>query len=94
MEILREIQTRETLRLWGNSFRRGVFPGAVTGAVIGLAPGVLLILVLTGDAYYIKASEVLGFIVMCIAVGVLLGAAVGGACAAIGGGILRGLRRS
>ena len=50
-------------------FRRGVFPGAVTGGVIGLAPGILLILVLTGDSYHIGGAEVLGFIIMCVAAG-------------------------
>lgn len=80
-------------------FKRGVFPGAVTGGVIGVAPGILLILVLTGDSYYIGGAEVLGFIIMSIAAGTLLGAAIGGYCSVIAGtvrktlvarGILRG----
>ena len=64
-------------------FKRGVFPGAFAGAVIGLAPGILLILVLTGDAYHIGGAEVLGFIIMSIAAGTLLGAAIGGYCAVV-----------
>ena len=72
-------------------FRRGVFPGAVAGAVAGLAPGILLILVLTGDTYHIGGAEVLGFIIMCIAVGALLGAGLGGAVALVAGNIRRWL---
>ena len=68
-------------------FRRGVFPGAVAGAVLGLAPGILLILVLTGDSYHIGGAEVLGFIIMCIAVGALLGAGLGGAIALVIGNV-------
>ena len=94
MEYLRKVQSNPAVRLWSYRFRSGVFPGAVVGGVIGLVPGVLLILVLTGDAYYIKASEVLGFIVMSVAAGALLGGCVGGACAAVGGSILRRLRRT
>ncbi len=94
MEYLKKMRTNETLQLWNNMFRSGMFPGAVTGAVIGLAPGVLLILVLTGDTYYISASEVLGFVIMCIAAGTVLGAAAGGVCTAVGGCVLRRLRRS
>ena len=75
-------------------FRRGVFPGAVAGAVVGLAPGILLILVLTGGTYHIGGAEVLGFIIMCIAVGALLGAGLGGVCAVIAGSVLRALSRS
>lgn len=83
----------EMLRLWLASFRDGVFPGAVAGTVVGLAPGVLLILVLTGDIYHISGSEVLGFIVMCIAAGTLLGAFIGGCIAGAIGGVRRRLRR-
>ena len=75
-------------------FRQGVFPGAVAGAVVGLAPGVLLILVLTGGDYHISGSEVLGFIVMCIAAAVVTGAALGGLCAVIAGSVRQSLRRS
>ena len=94
MEYLRKVQGNQTVRLWVDMFRIGMFPGAVAGVVVGLAPGVLLILVLTGDTYYINASEVLGFIVMSIAAGALLGAAVGGVCAAVGSSVLRNIRRS
>jgi hypothetical protein len=93
MEFLRKLQANETLRLWADMARNGVFPGAVAGSVVGLAPGILLILVLTGGAYYIKASEVLGFVVMSIAAGTVLGVCVGGVCAAISGSVLRRLRR-
>ena len=81
------------LRLLGGWFSQGVFPGAVAGGAAGLAPGVLLILVLTGDAYYISGSEVLGFIVMCIAAAALMGAALGGVCAVIAGSVRRSLLR-
>ena len=94
MEYLRRVQSNQTVRLWGHTFQSGVFPGAVVGGVIGLVPGILLILVLTGDAYYINGSEVLGFIVMSVAAGALLGVCVGGACSAIAGGIRRRLRRT
>ena len=80
MEMLK---AREFLRLLGWRFRRGLFPGAVAGGVAGLAPGVLLVLVLTGDTYYISGSEVLGFIVMCITAAALMGAVLGGICVAI-----------
>lgn len=85
--------SNELLRLWLSSFRDGVFPGAVAGVVVGLAPGVLLILVLTGDTYYISGYEVLGFVVMCIAAGALLGAFVGGTIAGVVGGVRRRLGR-
>ncbi len=75
-------------------FRRGVFPGAVAGAVVGLAPGILLILVLTGGTYHIGGMEVLGFIIMCIAAAALLGAGLGGVCAVIAGSVRRALSRS
>ena len=74
---------REFIRAWKAMFRRGVFPGTVAGSVIGLAPGILLILVLTGDSYHIGGAEVLGFIVMSIAAFALLGAFLGGLCAVI-----------
>ena len=83
------LKPRGLLRLWSISFRQGVFPGAVAGAVVGLAPGVLLILVLTGDTYHISGMEVLGFIVMCIVVAALIGAVLGGLCAAIAGSVRR-----
>ena len=94
MQYLNRIRTHGSVREWAGMFRTGVFPGAVCGAAIGLAPGILLVLVLTGDTYYIKASEVLGFIVMSVAAWAILGAVLGGLCAAAGGAVLRALRRS
>lgn len=88
------LKNKEWLRLWSGMFRQGVFPGTVAGVVVGLAPGVLLILVLTGGDYHISGSEVLGFIVMCIAAAAVTGAALGGLCAVIAGSVLRSLRRS
>ena len=88
------LRSRGWLRPLWERFRLGVFPGAVAGGVAGLAPGVLLILVLTGDAYYISGSEVLGFIVMCIAAAALIGAAIGGVCAVIVHSVRDSLRRS
>ncbi len=85
--------TNEMLRLWLSDFRDGVFPGAVAGIVAGLVPGVLLILVLTGDTYHISGSEVLGFIVMCVAAAALLGMFTGGCIAGIAGVLRRRLRR-
>ena len=73
-------------------FRRGVFPGAVTGGVIGLAPGVLLVLVMSGGSYHVGAAEVLGFIIMCVTAAALLGAALGGVFAVVAGSLWRGLR--
>ena len=93
MKYLNRVQSNQTVRLWGQSFRSGVFPGAVAGGVIGLVPGILLIMVLTGGAYYINASEVLGFIVMSMAAGALLGLGIGGTCAAVAAGVMRRLRR-
>lgn len=87
------LKSNQTLRQGMEMFRRGVFPGAVAGVVVGLAPGVLLILVLTGDTYHIGGAEVLGFIIMCIAVGALLGAGVGGIFAAAVLSVRRGLAR-
>lgn len=88
-----ELWTGERLNRWRSRFHTGAFPGAVAGGVIGLAPGVLLILVLTGDAYYVPASDVLGFIIMAVAAGALLGWATGGACAVLGASLISRLRR-
>lgn len=81
------LQYRGFLRAFADMFRLGVFPGAVAGAVVGLAPGILLILVLTGGTYHIGGAEVLGFIIMCIVVGALLGAGLGGLCAVVVGNV-------
>ena len=86
-------KSKEMLSRWGEMFRRGLFPGAVAGGVVGLAPGVLLVLVLTGGEYHIGGAEVLGFIIMCIAAAALLGAALGGLSAVAAGSVRRGLRR-
>ena len=87
------LKSSETLLRWLDTFRRGLFPGAVGGGVIGLAPGVLLVLVLTGGNYRIGGGEVLGFIIMSVAAGALLGAGLGGLGAAAGRGAWRALRR-
>lgn len=73
----------EAVRQATAMFKRGVFPGAVAGGLAGLAPGILLILVLTGDTYHIGGAEVLGFVIMSIAAGTLIGAVAGGYCAVI-----------
>ena len=83
----------ETVRQATEMFKQGVFPGAVAGAVAGLAPGILLILVLTGDSYHIGGAEVLGFIIICIAAGTLIGAVVGGYLAVVLGTARRTLVR-
>ena len=80
---MQNVRNSETLKTMTDMFRRGIFAGAVTGAVLGLAPGVLLILVLTGGSYHIDGAEVLGFIIMCIALGAVLGGGLGGVCSLI-----------
>ena len=92
--MIKSMKDNETLRLGTGLFRKGVFPGAVAGAVAGLAPGILLILVLTGGTYHIGGAEVLGFIIMCIVAAALLGAGLGGVCAVIAGSVRRALSRS
>ena len=87
------LESVEWLRRWRGMFRRGVFPGAVVGGGVGLAPGVLLVLVLSGGSYNIGGAEVLGFIIMCVAAASLLGAFLGGVCAVAAGSVRRGLRR-
>ena len=84
-------ERNEAVRQATEMFKQGIFPGAVAGAVIGLAPGILLILVLTGDTYHIGGAEVLGFIIICIAAGALLGAVIGGYCAVVLGTVRRTL---
>ena len=81
----------EAVRQATAMFKRGMFPGAVAGTVAGLAPCILLILVLTGDTYHIGGAEVLGFIIMCIAVGALIGTVIGGYCAVVAGTVKRTL---
>jgi len=65
----------------GESFQRGVVPGAFLGAFIGLVPGMLLVLVLGGGQYGVGLLEVISFIAMSIAAGAGVGALIGGAMA-------------
>ena len=65
----------------GESFQRGVMPGAFLGAFIGLVPGMLLVLVLVGGQYGVGLLEVISFIAMSIAAGAGVGALIGGAMA-------------
>ncbi len=84
---------RQKLRALGNAgeyFRRGITPGAILGAVIGLVPGILLILVLGGGQYGVGLVEVSSFIVMSIIAGVVGGALLGGTVAVV----LEGTRRA
>lgn len=62
-------------------FQGGVTPGAFLGALLGLFPGILLILVLGGGNYGVSLSEVLSFIAMSVAAGAVTGALLGGAIA-------------
>lgn len=71
------------LRDVGESFRRGIMPGAFLGAVIGLLPGILLILVLGGGQYGVGLGEVLSFTVMSMLAVAAAGAVVGGAVAVV-----------
>lgn len=74
----------------GEYFQRGITPGAIIGAVIGLVPGILLILVLSGGQYGVGLTEVSSFIAMSIVAGVLGGALLGGTVAVV----LEGTRRA
>jgi integral membrane sensor domain MASE1 len=74
------------MRFLGNSgefFRRGLKFGALFGAMIGLVPGMLLILVLGGGQYGMGLLEVLSFVAMSMAAGAAAGALLGGVMAAI-----------
>ena len=62
-------------------FQRGSTPGAFLGALLGLFPGILLILVLGGGNYGVTLSEVLSFIAMSMAAGAVTVALLGGAMA-------------
>ena len=64
-------------------FQRGVIPGAFLGAIIGLVPGMLLVLVLGGGNYGVGLTEVLSFFAMSIVAGTILGAVAGGAVAVV-----------
>lgn len=59
-------------------FQRGVMPGAFLGAVVGLLPGILLVLVLGGGNYGVGLTEVLSFFVMSLVAGTVLGVLLGG----------------
>ena len=63
----------------GESFQRGVMPGAFLGGFVGLVPGMLLVLVLGGGNYGVGLLEVLSFIAMSIAAGAGVGALIAGA---------------
>ena len=60
-------------------FRKGLVPGAAFGFVVGLVPGFLLILVLSGGDYHVGRGEVLSFTVLSIVVLTAAGGAIGGA---------------
>ena len=74
----------------GEYFQRGITPGAIIGAVIGIVPGMLLILVLGGGQYGVGVTEILSFIAMSIFAGVIGGALMGGTVAIF----LEGTRRA
>ena len=75
------MQKLRFLRSAGEYFQRGITPGAIIGAVIGLVPGILLILVLGGGQYGVGLTEVSSFVAMSIFVGVIGGALMGGTLA-------------
>ena len=85
------IDLTQLLQSGNRWFRKGLFIGAVFGAVVGLAPGLLLVLILSGGNYHVSPGEVLGFIVMSILALAILGAALGGASAFVSGMVLFGL---
>ena len=63
----------------GESFQRGVIPGALLGGFIGLVPGMLLVLILGGGQYGVGLLEVLSFIATSIVAGAGMGALIAGA---------------
>lgn len=63
--------------------QQGIVPGAFLGAVIGLIPGILLLLVLGGGQSYVGLAEVFGFIAMSILAGTVAGALLGGGVAVV-----------
>ena len=85
------VELNQLLRSGNIWFRKGLFFGAAFGAVVGLAPGTLLILILSGGNYHVGSGEVLGFIVMSIFALAIAGAALGGAAAFVAGMSLFGL---
>ena len=74
-------------------FRRRIFPGAVTGGVVGLASGTLMIPVLTGSGHHIGRPGELHHDERGRK-RTLLGAAFGGACTIIAGNLRMWLQRS
>lgn len=76
----------------GEYFQRGIIPGAIIGGIIGLIPGILLILVLGGGEYGVGLTEVSSFIAMSIIAGVISGALLGAIVAVVLEGGRRGLR--
>lgn len=77
----------EVISMWmGNiprinaNFMAGAIRGAVAGAVIGIAPAVLLIMVLSGGhgSYYMGLFEVLSFTAVSVTIGGLIGSIIGG----------------
>lgn len=73
-------------------FRKGLFPGAVCGAAVGLAPGVLLVLILSGGNYHVGGGELLGFIAMSVIGTAVAGAILAGTIRVVSGLVLYGLR--
>lgn len=86
------IDQKRLLQSGNRSLRKGLFLGAAFGAVVGFAPGLLLVLILSGGNYHVSFGEVLGFIVMSILALAILGAALGGASAFVAGMFLFGLQ--
>lgn len=63
--------------------QQAIIPGAFLGALIGLTPGILLILVLGGGKHRVGLAEVLGFIAMSMLAATVAGAPVGRATAVV-----------
>lgn len=86
-----DIGLKQLLRSGNRWFRKGLLLGTAFGAVAGLAPGLLLVLILSGGNYHVGSGELLGFIVMSIFALAVAGAALGGASAFVAGMFLSGL---
>lgn len=87
-------ELQQSLRRQRAQFQRGMFPGAVAGALAGLAPVVLLLLILSGGgSYNLPASEVLGFAIMSVALLSLAGAILGGLLLTAAATVRRAFRR-
>ena len=84
---MRLVQSASTL------FRKGLLPGAAFGFVVGLVPGLLLILVLGGGNYHVGGGEVLSFTVLSIGVLTAVGAALGGAFGIVVGIVSYAIRK-